>query len=347
MDKKDEIILQQLELIKNMTKRNLKNTANDFWGAPAAPAAPKQVSEEKKKEASSIDAPPAEKKEEELPPPEKIEDLKAELQGYIGLENIKDEVSDLINLATVHQLRRKNDLPVADLSLHMVFSGNPGTGKTMIARLMSRVYHSLGLLSKGHLVEVDRSGLVAGYVGQTASKTSEVLKKAMGGVLFIDEAYTLSAKKGENDFGQEAIDTILKTMEDNRDDLVVIVAGYDDLMEEFIRSNPGLESRFNRYLHFKDYTLDEMFLIFKMRCEDSFYALAADAEESVKALIEKESQKGGISFGNARGVRNLFEKILMEQANRVAVMETVTRDDLMLIKKEDIEKVIAELSEEK
>ena len=347
MDKKDEIILQQLELIKNMTRRNLENTASDFWGA-APEAGPKEKqskdspAEKKTKEQSSLNAPPPQKAEEEEAPPEKIEDLKAELHSYIGLTSIKEEVSDLVNMAAVHQLRKQNDLPVADLSLHMVFSGNPGTGKTMIARLMSRIYRSLGILSKGQLVEVDRSGLVAGYVGQTASKTAEVIKKAMGGVLFIDEAYTLSSKKGENDFGQEAIDTLLKAMEDNRDDLIVIVAGYDGLMEEFIHSNPGLESRFNRYLHFDDYTEEELFSIFKMRCEKSFYALSADAEQPVRDLIGRESKKGGVSFGNARGVRNLFEKILMEQANRIAAMEKVTRDDLMLITKEDVLQVSEE-----
>ena len=171
---------------------------------------------------------------EPLPPPEKIEDLKAELNELIGLEGVKREVESLINMVTVHNLRRQNGLKTVDMSLHMVFSGNPGTGKSMIARMMARIYRSLGVLSKGQLVEVDRSGLVAGYIGQTATKTSEVIQKAKGAVLFIDEAYTLSSKKGENDFGQEAIDTLLKAMEDQREDLIVIVAGYDGLMDEFI-----------------------------------------------------------------------------------------------------------------
>jgi SpoVK/Ycf46/Vps4 family AAA+-type ATPase len=216
----------------------------------------------------------------------------------------------------------------------MVFTGNPGTGKTMIARLMARIYRSLGILSKGQLVEVDRSGLVAGYVGQTAIKTGKVIEKALGGVLFIDEAYALNGK-GDNDFGQEAIDTLLKAMEDHRDDLVVIVAGYDGLMEKFIQSNPGLESRFNRYLHFDDYTLDEMLEIFKMQCRKSQYTLSPDAEQDVKDFIYDENADG-VTFGNARGVRNLFEQILTAQANRLAKMESFTKDDLMTLTRDDV-----------
>ncbi len=178
---------------------------------------------------------------------------------------VKTEVESLINLVKVNKLRREHDLPTEDLSLHMVFSGNPGTGKTMIARLMSRIYHSLGILSKGHLIEVDWGGLVAGYVGQTAIKTGEVIQKALGGVLFIDEAYALTTR-GPQDYGQEAVETLLKAMEDHREDLVVI-AGYVDLMNDFVHSNPGLESRFNRFLYFPDYTVDEMLAIFDMRCK--------------------------------------------------------------------------------
>jgi len=237
-------------------------------------------------------------------------------------------------MVRVHQMRKEHGLPETDLSLHMVFSGNPGTGKTTVARIMARIYHALGILSKGQLVEVDRSGLVAGYVGQTAIKTSKVIEKAMGGVLFIDEAYALNGGT-ENDFGQEAIDTILKAMEDHRDDLVVIVAGYDDLMEDFIHSNPGLESRFNRFLHFEDYTMDEMMGIFRMRCDKGCYTLAPEAECEVRAYIQEQND-GGISFGNGRGVRNLFEKILVQQANRLAAMESVTKEDLMMITLEDV-----------
>ncbi len=332
MNKKDEIILKQYEIIRGMAERSLSSIASDFWGAPAGNVKPEQ----KKPEQPQPAQPEAPAKPDE--PEEKaetIEELKAELAGYIGLEAIKKEVNNLINMVTVYKMRQEHGLPNVDMSLHMVFSGNPGTGKTMIARLMARIYKCLGILSNGQLVEVDRSGLVAGYVGQTATKTSEVIQKALGGVLFIDEAYALNSGS-ENDFGQEAIDTLLKAMEDNRDDLVVIVAGYDHLMERFIHSNPGLESRFNRYLHFDDYTLDEMLAIFEMQCRKGCYELDDAAKEAVKAQIDKENNNS-ISFGNARGIRNIFERVLVAQANRLAVMENVTREDLLKITAEDID----------
>ena len=342
MDKKDQIILQQLDVIRSMTENNVRRMGSDFWGTPfenvgktpeppAKPAAPAP----EKNTPPTADAKPgdtAPEKTEELPPPEKIEDLLAELDSYIGLQVVKDEVHDLINMVQVYKLREQHDLPTTDMSLHMVFTGNPGTGKTMMARMMARIYRSLGILSKGQLVEVDRSGLVAGYVGQTALKTQKVIEKAMGGVLFIDEAYALNGRS-ENDFGQEAIDTILKAMEDHRNDLVVIVAGYTELMDKFIHSNPGLESRFNRFLLFEDYTVDEMMGIFKMRCGKG-YVLAPDAEPLVRDYIAEESADG--SFGNGRGVRNIFEHILVAQNNRLAKMDSVTRDDLMTLTADDV-----------
>ena len=353
MDTKDEIIFQQLDVIQKLTENNMRRLADDLWGAPslspdrlkgpgkppqpekpAEPEAPDAKGKPDAKSTTPVQAPPAQA-EAEAKPPEDIAILKEELNGYIGLASIKKEVGNLINMVTVYKMRKAHDLPTLDMSLHMVFSGNPGTGKTMIARLMARVYHSLGILSKGHLVEVDRSGLVAGYVGQTAIKTGDVVKKALGGVLFIDEAYALNGG-GENDFGQEAIDTLLKAMEDHRDDLVVIVAGYDGLMDTFIHSNPGLESRFNRYLHFDDYSLDEMMLIFESQCKKNQYVLAEDAKEAVKSLID-ETNTNSISFGNARGVRNVFERVLVQQANRLSTLENPTRDDLMAITTADVD----------
>ena len=334
MDRKDEIILQQMDLIRSMTERNLRSMDTDFWGTPLMEKKTNQppISEKSEEPASQTQAAKPEEKEE-IPPKEKIEDLLAELDSYVGMDAIKTEVRSLINMVQVYKLRREHDLPTTDMSLHMVFSGNPGTGKTTVARIMSRIYHSLDILSKGQLVEVDRSGLVAGYVGQTALKTQKVIEKAMGGVLFIDEAYALNGKS-ENDFGQEAIDTILKAMEDHRDDLVVIVAGYTELMDRFIHSNPGLESRFNRFLMFEDYTPEQMVAIFKMQCKKGCYVLAQGTEELVRDFIAEESADD--SFGNARGVRNLFEHILVAQNNRLAKMENVTRDDLMQILPDDV-----------
>ncbi len=360
-DKKDEIINLQLDLIRKMTENNIRRLSDDIWGStrtntnagtngnPQKPVAPESVkpvvpenpAPAKPNDASLIKAsdggdgakPP--EPEEKLPEKENIDDLRKELDSYIGLEEVKKEVKSLINMATVYKMRRDNGLPTADVSLHMVFSGNPGTGKTMIARFMARVYHSLGILSKGQLVEVDRSGLVAGYIGQTAIKTAKVLEGAIGGVLFIDEAYTLTAKT-ENDFGFEAVDTILKSMEDNRDDLVVIAAGYIDLMEDFIDSNPGLRSRFNKYIRFDDYSADEMMGIFDLQCKKSCYAPDDEAKAALKEYFTAVSEAAG-EFGNARGVRNTFERLLTEQANRVAMMPDVSRDDLMTITKADVD----------
>ena len=333
-DRKDEIIRLQMDVINQMTRSNLNRIADDLWGMPT-PSDPSEKTGQPAAPQQQTQAPvQADSQQTQEDPPEKIEDLQKELEGYIGLDTVKKEVQSLINLVTVQNLRRENGLPVKDLSLHMVFSGNPGTGKTMVARLMSRIYKSLGILSKGHLVEVDRSGLVAGFVGQTAIKTGEVIQKALGGVLFIDEAYALT-NRGGNDYGQEAVDTLLKAMEDHRDDLIVIVAGYTELMEEFVHSNPGLESRFNRFLHFPDYTVQEMMDIFDMRCKQSGYQLADDARNLLRSLLALYSLdvKG---FGNARGVRNLFERAVSAQADRLAQQPEVTREQLVLLTCDDI-----------
>lgn len=346
MQNKDELIQLQSELIRSMTERNLQRMAQDFWpdntlnldkieqevqqNMPQKEQVDETAAQEIILPTQNADIAREDIKTEE---PETIEQLQAELQSYIGLAQVKDEVQNLMNLVRVHQLRQQHNLPVTELSLHMVFSGNPGTGKTMIARLMARIYKVLGILSGGQLVEVDRSALVAGYVGQTAAKTMAVLEQARNGVLFIDEAYTLSRSK-ENDFGQEAIDTILKYMEDHRDEIVVIVAGYDDLMDEFIHSNPGLESRFNRYLHFSDYTAEELLKIFQLHCEKNCYVLAADAQETLQHYLAQLQDRA--AFGNARGVRNLFENILVQQANRLATATFVTRECLMELCLEDV-----------
>ena len=264
-----------------------------------------------------------------------LDELMARLDELIGLETVKKEVKSLTNLIKVRKLREEAGLPNTAMSLHMVFLGNPGTGKTTVARLMAGLYAAIGALSKGQLVEVDRSGLVAGYVGQTALKTQEVIQSALGGVLFIDEAYSL-ASGGENDFGREAIETLLKAMEDHRDDLVVIVAGYDEPMEKFINSNPGLQSRFNKYMYFPDYNGEELMGMFRINCKKNGYVMTPEAEEYAQAFFDDLYANRDDNFGNGRDVRNRFEDTVARQANRVAAMEAPTKDDLMTITKSDL-----------
>ena len=275
-------------------------------------------------------------KEAETEKPERtLEELLAEMDALVGLEAVKKDVRNLINLVKVRRLREENGLPNTDLSLHMVFMGNPGTGKTTIARLLGEMYRAVGVLQKGQLVEVDRSGLVAGYVGQTAIKTQEVIKSALGGVLFIDEAYALSGG-GEQDFGREAIETLLKAMEDHRDELIVIVAGYDAPMENFLNSNPGLESRFNKYFHFPDYTGEQLYKIFLSKCDKNSYKLSKKAQKDARALFDEMYENRGENFGNGRDVRNFFEDTVIRQSNRLAGMEAPTKEDLSTILPKDL-----------
>ncbi len=264
-----------------------------------------------------------------------LEPLLNELNSLVGLESVKAEVTELINFLKVQKLRHAKGMPTAPLSLHVVFFGNPGTGKTSVARLLSKIYQSLGILSSGQLVETDRSGLVAGYVGQTALKVNEVVNKALGGILFIDEAYSLT-QGYENDFGKEAINTLIKQMEDNRDNLAVIVAGYTDKMEQFLSSNPGLRSRFNRYWKFEDYTPIELIAIFESFCKTGGFQLSTAAREKLTMIFQQAYDHRDKTFGNARFARNLFEASISNQASRIVDLKNISVETLATIEPEDI-----------
>jgi len=260
---------------------------------------------------------------------------KTELDGLIGLESVKREVEALTNYIRIQKTREEKGLMTSPISYHCVFTGNPGTGKTTVARILAKIYKNLGVVSKGHLVETDRSGLVAEYVGQTAVKTNKIIDSALDGVLFIDEAYSLIAG-AENDYGKEAIATLLKRMEDDRNRLVVILAGYTKEMKDFIDSNPGLQSRFNRYIEFPDYNADELYQIFCKQIKKFQYTMSDEAAEALKSYLAYEVAHKDQNFGNGRFVRNLFERTLQQQANRLSREVNLTTEKLSEITKEDI-----------
>ena len=262
-----------------------------------------------------------------------LDGLLEELEELVGLADVKTEVRLIVNLTRVEKMRRDHSLPVPERSRHLVFVGNPGTGKTTVARLLSRIYGVLGVLAKGHLVETDRSGLVAGYVGQTAIRVQETVTSALGGTLFIDEAYSLAAG-GAQDFGAEAVATLLKLMEDRRDEVVVVAAGYPEPMERFLDSNPGLRSRFPKTIVFPDYSTDDLVRIFASIGDDQRYIAAPEALNLVRAFFD--SQERGPTFGNARLARNLFEASVARHATRVVEIGTPTTDDLSSLRPDDI-----------
>ena len=269
-------------------------------------------------------------------PPRSLEDLFGELNGLVGLERVKSDLKQLVNFLKVQQMREAKHMPTLPVSRHLVFYGNPGTGKTTIARLLAQFYRTLKVLNRGHLVETDRSGLVAGYVGQTALKVKEVVNSALGGVLFIDEAYSLNPGTGGQDFGHEAVETLLKMMEDHRKDLSVVVAGYTEKMNQFISSNPGLRSRFNKYFYFEDYTAAQLVEIFKTFCKKSGFKLTPTAEQELAARFALLTEMRDESFGNARTARNLFETAISLQANRIVSLPHIDEEVLSTIEAADV-----------
>lgn len=264
-----------------------------------------------------------------------------ELEDLIGLENVKQEVKSLANFVKLQKQRQQKGLKTPKLSYHLVFTGSPGTGKTTVARIVARIYKDLGILKKGHTVETDRSGLVAEYVGQTATKTNAIVDSALNGVLFIDEAYALVPENSSNDYGQEAISTLLKRMEDDRDKLVVIIAGYTNEMKRFIDSNPGLQSRFNRYINFPDYSAKELVKIFHMYMKKNQYTISDEADSLLNEKLDYAVEHKDRNFGNARYVRNVFEKAIQMQANRLEGKTNLSDRQLTEITTSDIEKSFA------
>jgi len=269
--------------------------------------------------------------------PENTDKLLKQLNALIGLNQVKQEIATLINTVKINKLREEKGLKRSPQSLHLVFSGNPGTGKTTVARILGKIYCSLGILSKGHLIETDRAGLVAGYVGQTAIQTKEIIEKAKGGILFIDEAYSLAPLNAGIDFGQEAIDTLLKAMEDHRDNFIVIVAGYPGLMNNFLKSNPGLQSRFNTFINFEDYSPNELLEIFMSLCKQNNYIVETSAIDTLAGIFEDIYSQADETYANARTVRNFFEKSIKRQANRLADNNALSSNDLQTLVIEDFD----------
>jgi stage V sporulation protein K len=307
---------------KNQSKYFTKN--DNFIQSSTAKNEEFSIKEEKVKKINPSDDNPS------------LNEVLEELNSLIGMEQVKKDVLDTINFIRVQLMRKKMGLPTIPSSYHIVFTGNPGTGKTTVARLIGRIYKEIGVLSSGHTIETDRADLVSEHIGGTAIKTNKKIQEAMGGVLFIDEAYSLTRDKSGQDFGKEAVDTLVKRMEDFRDKFAVIVAGYGEEMKEFISSNPGLKSRFTKYIHFDDYTPEELLAIFKKLCKDYQSVPTEEALRIVYNHFKKQYRIRGETSSNGRMVRTLFEKTMRKQSNRVIQQGLTQKSEITKITKEDI-----------
>jgi len=266
-----------------------------------------------------------------------LEELLGELNELVGLDKVKSEVNDLVAFQKVQKLRKDSGLRNSKKTLHMAFMGNPGTGKTSVARIVGRIYKQLGILSKGHFLEVSRTDLIAGYQGQTALKVKNVIESIKGGVLFIDEAYSITENDHSDSYGRECLTELTKALEDYRDDLVVIVAGYTEPMKDFFASNPGLLSRFNKFIYFDDYSYSELFDIFNLMCKQNEYLLSPEAENQVKQIFIDNVENKDEKFANGRFARNLFEDLVMNHARRVSTITTPSTDELKTIILDDVQ----------
>ncbi|MEO7977611.1 AAA family ATPase [Flavobacterium sp.] len=316
--KRDEILVQYQNFLSFAFDKKLESTTvfADFLGLSLNKSKNKEV--------------------EVLPEEDTLEKVLKELNELVGLATVKKDVGELINLLEIQKKRSHQGLKNVEITLHTVFSGPPGTGKTSVARLLSRIFKHLGFLSKGQMYETDREGLVAGYVGQTATKVDAAVISSLGGVLFVDEAYALSQNAFGNDYGAEAVNTLLKRMEDHRDDLAVVVAGYTEPMKIFVESNPGLRSRFNRFFYFDHFSPVELLQIFESLCTKSDFIVSNDAKEKLSDTFDLLYKTKNESFGNARAVRNLFEKCVQNQANRIVKLKKITNKALKTLTEEDI-----------